>query len=125
MDNQSAHILVVDDEEPLLKDLDVTLREAGYTTTLAEHGKEALTLLKGKTFDAVLLDLVMPHEDGFQVLAAMRRVPGAPPIIVTSNLAHPEDIARAKALGAREYFVKAVHLPNIVNHVNGVLASAV
>jgi DNA-binding response OmpR family regulator len=114
-------ILIVEDEGPFLKDLDITLREAGFETKTALNGRMALKILKQERFDAVLLDIVMPEENGFEVLSQMRRVKDAPCIIVTSNLGHPDDIAEAKKLGAKDYFIKAVHLPNIVNHLRGVL----
>ena len=116
-------ILIVEDEEKLLKDLETTLREAGFATKTALNGEEGLKILRQEKepFDAILLDIVMPRQNGFEVLAAMQKVKDAPPIIVTANLGHQDDITEAKKLGAKDYFLKAVHLPNIVNHLKGAL----
>lgn len=115
-------LLLAEDEDALARDLIVTLQEGGFVIQRVSHGEEVVARLKQEEhFDLILLDIVMPRTNGFEVLLALQRMADAPPVIVISNLAHAEDIATAKELGAEDYFIKAVHLPNIVNHVKGVL----
>ncbi len=115
-------LLIAEDEEKLARDLKVTLEEAGYEVEVVHEGEAVLKALAQDSFAALMLDLVMPKCNGYEVLLALQDRHDAPPVIVMSNLAHEDDIAEAKRLGAEDYFIKAVHLPNIVNHVKAVLA---
>ena len=72
MAESKGTILVVDDERQNQTLLSTCLSEVGYSVQTAGDGKQALTLLQGQSFDAVLLDLVMPVMDGFQVLERMK-----------------------------------------------------
>lgn len=103
---RGKHILVVEDERPMAKALELKLTSAGFMVTVAFDGGEALAHL-AKSYDLILLDLVMPRVDGFTVLEERKRQNNTTPVIVLSNLSQDDDRARARALGAREYFVKA------------------
>ena len=103
----SKRILIVDDEKPLAKALSLKLGHEGYEAKAVFNGAEAIETLKKESFDLVLLDLVMPQEDGFSVLSKMGAVKGKTIVIVSSNLSQEEDIDKAKALGATDYFVKS------------------
>ena len=102
----SKKILIVEDEELITKILAHKLVAAGYITAIARDGQEALSLLKTEKFDLIILDLVMPHKDGFAVLEELRKRHDLIPVIVTSNLSQDEDINRAMTLGVKKYFVK-------------------
>jgi two-component system, OmpR family, response regulator VanR len=100
-------ILIVDDEKPLAKALELKLAHEGFETMAVFNGSEAIEALKKSSYDLALLDLVMPQEDGFAVLENMKKLGTKTVVIVSSNLSQEEDIARAKALGATDYFVKS------------------
>jgi len=100
-------ILIVDDEKPLANALELKLSHEGFAAKAVFNGVEALDTLKKESFDLVLLDLVMPEEDGFAVLEKMRGLKTKSIVIVSSNLSQEEDIAKAKALGATDYFIKS------------------
>ena len=100
-------ILIVDDERPLAKALELKLVHEGYLAQSAFNGLEAIDALKKSNFDLVLLDLVMPQEDGFSVLENIQKLKLKTSVIVSSNLSQTEDLAKAKELGAVDYFVKS------------------
>jgi len=100
-------ILIVDDEKPLAMALELKLTHEGFITKTVFNGVEAVKILKSDYFDLVLLDLVMPQEDGFKVLETIQNLKIKTPVIVSSNLSQEEDINRAKALGAVDYFIKS------------------
>ena len=84
-------VLVVDDERPLAKALELKLSREGYETTVAFNGEEAIETLSKGSFDLIRLDLVMPKVDGFQVLADINKQAYKLKVIVTSNLGQEED----------------------------------
>lgn len=100
-------VLIVEDERPLSHALEMKLKSQGYATKVVMNGKEALDELKSGTYDLMLMDLIMPILDGFGVLAEMSKQKLKVPVIILSNLGQDEDRAKAKALGAVDYFVKA------------------
>jgi len=100
-------ILVADDEKALAKALQLKLNHSGFETEIAFDGAEALELITKGDFDLVLLDLVMPKMDGFQVLEGVAKLSKKPKIVVTSNLGQEEDAEKAKSMGAVNFFVKS------------------
>src|SRR3989344_3357403 len=100
-------ILIVDDEKPMARALELKLQHSGFETKVVNQGAEALDSLEKDKIDLVLLDLMMPTPDGFQVLESLQKKKNTVPIIVTSNLSQLEDEKRALALGAEHYFVKS------------------
>jgi CheY-like chemotaxis protein len=102
------HVLLVDDESHNRKLLRMVLRQGLYTFSEAENGDKALEILNRDTIDLVLLDLMMPSPNGFDVIEAMKRSERLRdiPIIVASASSAPEDIERSLELGASDYFMK-------------------
>ncbi len=99
-------ILLVEDEKPLAQSLKIKLEQAGFTVVLAHNGHEGLGFMDQRTFDLILLDLVMPVMDGFEMLEELKRRKNKIPVIVTTNLSQGKDLQRAKSLGATDYTVK-------------------
>lgn len=118
-------ILVVEDDTFLKNLLVQRLKQEGFGTQEALDGKTALELLKNTAPTLIILDLLMPGTDGFQVLEEIRkdsRQKGVP-VIVLSNMGEQEHIERAKTLGADEYLVKAhFTLGEIVEKINKLIA---
>lgn len=104
-------ILIVEDEDTLLNVLKDRFEADGWEVAVAVDGEEAISVIKESPFDLVLLDLIMPKKDGFEVLKEVRSNPKFEnlPIIVISGLGGDEDIKKALALGANDYFVKTQH----------------
>ena len=111
-------ILIVEDEKPVSRALYLKLEGSGFACTPVEDGEAALKALKSNDFDLVILDLVMPRFDGFDVMQEMKRLGDKTPVLVVSNLSQEEDQARAKSLGALGYFVKSdTQLASIVRKI--------
>ncbi len=110
-------IFITDDDRFLLDMYAVKFKNAGHEVTAFQNGRELLDALRsGKIPDALLLDIVMPEIDGFQVLEAIHNENIAPLMkkIVLSNQGQESDIERAKALGAKGYIIKASAIPSEV-----------
>ena len=115
------NILVVEDEKALAHALELKLRHEGFTVTCVGNGQECVDAVQGQQFDVVLLDLIMPVMDGFQVLEHLRQLPRMPAVFVLSNLSQREDEGRAMALGARKFFIKSnTPLTEIIEEVKKV-----
>ena len=115
-------ILIVDDEKPMARALQLKLDHSGFETKVVNQGAEALNVLEREKFNLVLLDLMMPNLDGFGVLMELQKRKINTPIIVTSNLSQREDEKRAMEHGAQHYFVKSnTPLSKIVDYVKKTL----
>lgn len=115
------NILIVEDEKALSHALELKLVHEGFTVTVATNGQECLDAVQNQQFSVILLDLIMPVMDGFQVLEHLRQLPQMPAVFVLSNLSQHEDETRAMALGARKFFIKSnTPLVTIVEEVKKV-----
>jgi len=101
-------ILVVDDDESSREMLARRLRRCGYTLSVVASGLHALALARSQKFDLVLLDMIMPGLDGFQVLAKFKADPALreTPVIMLSALDEENGIARCIEMGAEDYLAK-------------------
>lgn len=104
-------ILIIEDEEILVKALEEQFKKAGFKTEAAFDGEQALESLKKSVPDLVLLDIILPKKDGFEVLKSIKENPDTQdiPVIMISNLGSDEDIKQSIKLGAADYYVKAQH----------------
>lgn len=100
-------ILIAEDEKPMANALKVKLTSKGYEVVNAFSGQEALDSIKKENFNLILLDLVMPEKDGFEVLELLQKQKIKTPIVVSSNLSQAEDVKKAKDLGAKDFFIKS------------------
>lgn len=121
--DSTKSVLIVEDEKPLALALQVKLQKAGFNAQTAHNGEDALTTLQSKSFDVILLDLLMPGMDGWDFMSALQQQSDKKtPIIVISNLSQEEDISKARQLGATDFLIKSdVSLAEIVEKVESVL----
>ena len=118
-------ILIIEDEKPLARALELKLTHAGFETKNAANGEEGLALLKQESFDLILTDLMMPKVDGFAVLTALREWGNTTPVIVLTNLSQVEDERRARMLGAMGFFVKSdISVAEIVERIRQVFEAS-
>ena len=108
---RGSRILVVDDKERIREMLQRRLESEGYEPLLVDNGEEALHILDEETVDLVLLDIMMPEFDGFQVLEAIRDENDIAelPVIMLTARSEEEDIVRALDQGANDYLTKPVN----------------
>ncbi|MBX3085223.1 MAG: response regulator [Anaerolineae bacterium] len=106
--NTLGNILIVDDNEMNREVLSRRLERQGYSFATAEDGLEALELMRAQPFDIVLLDIMMPRMNGYQVLEAMKNDPVLHelPVIVVSAVSELDSIVRCVELGAEDYLFK-------------------
>lgn len=100
-------ILVAEDEKPLAHAMELKLTNAGYEVTVANDGDQAIQYLKNNKYDLLLLDLIMPVSDGFNVLQNMKNSKNNTPVIVMSNLSQEEDKIKTTHFGVKDFFIKS------------------
>ena len=120
MAEQPKRILLVEDDRFLRKAAEATLRRHGFTVCTAADGEEALQRMQAEIPDLVLLDLIMPKLQGFEVLRIMKQNPATKqiPVVVLSNLGQESDVQQALQGGAIAYLIKAnLSLQDLVTQV--------
>jgi DNA-binding response OmpR family regulator len=113
-------ILVVEDDQFLRKIYITKLTQENFDVLTAIDGEEALAAPKKETPDIILLDLILPKIDGFEVLRELKNNPETRniPVIILSNLGQQSDIERGRKLGAIDYLVKSQFSINeVVNKI--------
>ena len=118
--NGVASILVVDDNPKFLAD---ALPMYGFDVTVANDGLEALKILMNKTFDLILLDVMMPNMDGWDTLKAIRNNKKTQyiPVIMITAVSEDQKVVSGLKIGADDYIVKPFILPNLLARVEAVL----
>jgi len=106
-------ILVVEDDKFLRELIARKLREENFNITEAIDGEEGIKKIKEEKPDLVLLDLILPGIDGFEVLSKMKEDTSLPkiPVIILSNLGQKDDVGKGFKLGAVDYLIKAHFTP--------------
>jgi DNA-binding response OmpR family regulator len=126
MPEGAKRILLAEDDRFLRRAAEARLRQQGFEVLTATDGEEALRVARAERPDLVLLDVVIPRLQGFDVLKALKRdaVTSRIPVIVLSNLGQERDVEQAIALGAEAYLVKAhLSLQDLVQKIDATLAS--
>ncbi|TAK57671.1 MAG: response regulator [Bacteroidetes bacterium] len=120
MDNQHK-ILVVDDEEALRTVLSGELVNEGYEVGTAGDGDEAITIIKQRPFDIVLLDIKMPKVDGFEVLKFIKKDYPSIKVIMLTAFADLKNAIESKKLGAEDFISKPYDLVDLLTTIERVL----
>ncbi|QRK10761.1 sigma-54-dependent Fis family transcriptional regulator [Archangium violaceum] len=117
-----GRVLVVDDHVEMARLLADYLSDAGYTVDVATSGQEALAVVRGRVLDAVVCDLRMEQVDGFDVLAAVREVDPALPVLIMTAFGGVENAVEAMRRGATHYFTKPFRLDEVLLYVQRAIA---
>ena len=112
-------ILIVDDEEPIANLIRMNLMRQGYNCTCAYDGQQAADLLEKNPFDLVLLDIMLPKFDGYDLLAYIRPM-GIPVIFLTAK-SDVNDRVKGLKLGAEDYIVKPFEIVELLARIEVVL----
>ncbi len=117
-------ILVVDDEPPIVRLMEFILARQGHEMLVAVNGEEALEKVRAESPDLILLDIMMPRIDGYEVARTLRADPthGDIPIIMLSAKAQEEDIRKGLEVGVNEYITKPFSPDYLVKVVTDYLA---
>lgn len=104
-------ILFIEDEFELQRSVSDFLKKQGYAVVYALDGEIGLNLAQTEKPDLILLDIILPKKDGFEVLKSIKKEERTKniPVIVLTNLENPEDVEKILSLGATTYLVKSDH----------------
>jgi len=114
-------ILVVEDEESLAIGLEYNLSEEGYLVTRAGDGRKALDLINSMEFDLIILDLMLPYIDGFEITRKVRDIYPQIPILILTARTRASDRVKGLEFGADDYMTKPFHLKELLLRVQGML----
>lgn len=116
MPNKKKYILLIEDDEFLAELYATKLNLEGFEVGLAVDGKKGLRMIKEKKPDLLLLDIILPKLDGFELLKIMKadRELKDIPVILLTNLSQKDEVKRGLALGADDYLIKAHFMPSEV-----------
>lgn len=111
-----ASVLLIDDEPAILDMYRIKLEQDGYTVFIATNGLDGIDIAKKEKPNIILLDIIMPNMNGFDVLKTLKETPEtkAIPVFITTNLPEHTSGEKAKSLGAVNYLVKAEYEPGMV-----------
>ena len=112
-------ILIVEDEEPIRNLIRLALRKAGYCVACAEDGMRAADMLEQQCFDLILLDVMLPQVDGFELMEYIKPL-GIPVIFITAKNS-VSDRVRSLRMGAEDYIVKPFEVLELLARVEVVL----
>jgi len=124
INNMAKKILIVEDDKFLRELIVKKMSNEGYEVVEAADGEQGLQKIKEDKPDLILLDLILPGIDGFEVLAQKKEDPfiAAIPVIVLSNLGQKEDVDKGLNLGAVDYLIKAHFTPGeIIEKVRNII----
>ncbi len=109
-------IALIEDDDFLLKMYQTKLEVEGYKVEVAMDGEKGYSLIQKKKPQVVLLDIVLPKLNGFELLEKMKdeSLIEKIPVILLTNLSHKEDIKKGLNLGAKDYLIKAHYMPSEV-----------
>src|ERR1700682_3200818 len=118
-----SRVLVVEDEQHLADGLRFNLEAEGYQVQLTDTGETALEVLRSDpaAIDVVVLDVMLPGQDGFSVMAEMRRAGQFVPTLMLTARGHPGDVLRGFAAGADYYLTKPFDLSILIARIRGLL----
>lgn len=113
----TKNVLAIDDDNAITELLSMLLRTHGYEVLTANNGEEGIKFIREKSPDVVILDLMMPGMDGWQVCKQVRSFSNVP-IVILSALDDPSMIASALDAGADDYLIKPISSNILVAHLN-------
>jgi DNA-binding response OmpR family regulator len=117
-------VLIVEDEQHIADGLRFNLEAEGYRVDIADTGEAALELLlgpKAESFDAVVLDVMLPGKDGFTVISELRQAGQFVPTLMLTARGRPEDVLRGFEAGADDYLAKPFDLGILIARLHGLL----
>ena len=116
----NPHILIVDDDDRLRELLREYLSENGFRVTTAEHAEDARSRLRGLVFDLLVIDVMMPGEDGLALTASLRQISRVPILLLTA-MGEPEDRVQGLERGADDYMTKPFEPRELVLRIKTIL----
>ncbi len=119
--NHTAHILVVDDHADIRELVQRFLEKHGFTASTAENGTEMRKLMQTENFDLIVLDIMMPGEDGLTICRSLREAGNKIPIIMLTAMNEDTDLIVGLELGADDYLTKPFNPRELLARIRAVL----
>ena len=119
--SEKHRILLVEDEETLAIGLEYNLSAEGYFVEMADDGKKAIFCIDSKSYDLVILDIMLPYFDGFEIATHIRKSDPQIPILFLTAKTTAEDRIKGLQIGADDYLTKPFHLDELLLRVKGML----
>src|SRR5882724_979154 len=118
-----SQILVVEDETHIAEGLRFNLEAEGHTVEVTDNGEDALGKLRveGQSFDAVVLDVMLPGRDGFSVVRELRHAKNYIPVLILTARGRPEDVLTGFEAGADDYLPKPFNLDILIARIESLL----
>jgi two-component system alkaline phosphatase synthesis response regulator PhoP len=116
-----SKILLVEDEENLAHGLEYNLSEEGFEVNLAKDGREALKLFDENEYDLIVLDIMLPFYNGFEIAEYVRKKNPQMPILMLTARTGIDDKVKGLELGADDYLTKPFHLKELLLRIKGML----
>lgn len=116
-----SKILLVEDEETMAVGLEYNLTEEGYKVDWVKDGKEALKHFGERTYDMIILDIMLPYHDGFEIAEVVRKKNPQMPILMLTARTGLEDKVKGLEIGIDDYLTKPFHLSELLLRVKGML----
>lgn len=115
-DTPKKKVLLIEDDSFISQMYSMKFRQTGIDFMVARDGAEGLELAKKEKPDLILLDIILPEIDGFEVLRCLKEDPltRAIPVVMLTNLGQQENIQKGIAMGAKDYIIKAHFTPQEV-----------
>ena len=111
-------VLIIDDEQDMRNLIEVMLSKSFFHTIAVESGKDAYPIIESNEADIVLLDVMMPNEDGFLVCQKIRNISSVPIIFLTARDGN-EDKVKGLTIGGDDYIVKPFTASELVARIHG------
>jgi two-component system, OmpR family, copper resistance phosphate regulon response regulator CusR len=115
------HVLVVEDEQKMAKALQEGLEADDYAVSVAHTGEEGFYLAQSEKFDMMILDVMLPGRDGFQILSTLRQRGMTTPVLLLTSRDALEDRVRGLDSGADDYLVKPFAFPELLARMRALL----
>ena len=113
-------VLIVEDERKIADFLRKGLEEQGFSIDISVNGDHAMTMLRSRTYDAVVLDIMLPGRDGLSILRALRKDKNTVPVILLTARVEPYERVEGLNLGADDYLTKPFYVEELVARLHAV-----
>lgn len=123
MNNEDYKILIVDDEDDILEFVSYNLRKEGYQVLTASNGNDAINVAKEQIPHLIILDIMMPGMDGYELLESLKKKDpsGEIPVIMLTARNNMKDKEKAISMGATDYLIKPIDIEDTINRVQRAL----
>lgn len=118
---RGPHILLVEDEETLAEGIEYNLRKAGYSVAWVKDGQQALEYYETQAIDLILLDIMIPYVNGFEVARQIRQKSPQLPILMLTAKTALKDRVHGLEIGADDYLTKPFHLAELLARIKAML----